>query len=687
MSSVTRRLAGARRAAISRLPLFSLALCLAVPAAQADEYDAQWGLIMTGARIAHERGYIGRGVNVGVVDSGIISGHPDLEGNLSGLSINGYTLAPTTTDGHGHGTHVAGTIAALANGEGMMGVAPGARVTSLQIARDDGSIDLPLLDSAVAAVIGYGLDNGIEFFNNSWGSDGMMPADGPALEGVRSHFENDNPLMLAAFRRAAAEGAVMVFANGNDGLPGASYEAALPHLFPELRANWLAVAAVGRDGTLADYSNRCGVAMAWCLSAPGGGDDEDADGIYSTSNTGGYVNMSGTSMAAPHVTGALAIAREMFPNASASDLAQLVLATARDVGEAGIDAEYGWGLLDLDNLTSTRDGATASVFTQSQMAQAATMSQIAGTIADLAAAHGSGKATPGTVSVSTHGGAPTADAGYRLWGSMLGSYSSISSHGATPGSISRTGGMLSGIDVTLGNGIGGGFGVGFTSGNSQGGGNTARANALHAVAYGSYSAGGFFADAAGGLSRFDSRRTRNSIAGAGGAVPFTGSSKSVDIGAWSNARIGMTFATVGTTIQPYLQTRLVHQWLGASNETGAGVFALSAPSANRSQFDAGAGVRVAAPALPLGAAATLTPVVDVAYARALGSLGDTRTATMLGAPVTATGTRVGRDIARLSAGLQVDAMEGRLSGALTYSGEYRARARSHALAARMGYKF
>lgn len=686
MSSVTRRLAGARRAAISRLPLFSLALCLAVPAAQADEYDAQWGLIMTGARIAHERGYIGRGVNVGVVDSGIISGHPDLEGNLSGLSMNGYTLAPTTTDGYGHGTHVAGIIAAVANGEGMMGVAPGAQVTSLQIARDDGSIDPARLDSAVAAVVNYGLDNGIEFFNNSWGNDAMMPEGGPELEVARSHFEVSNPLMLAAFRRAAAEGAVMVFANGNDGLPSAAYEPALPYLYPELRANWLAVAAVGPDGTLADYSNRCGLSMAWCLSAPGGGDDE-ADGIYSTSNTGGYVRMSGTSMAAPHVTAALAIAREMFPNASASDLAQLVLATARDVGAAGIDAEYGWGLLDLANLTATRDGATASVFTQSQMAQAATLSQIAGTIADLAAAHGSGTATPGTVSLSTHGDAPTTGAGYRLWGSMLGSYSSISASGGAAGSVSRTGGMLSGIDVTLGNGIGGGFGVGFTAGNSRGGGNTARANALHAVAYGSYSAGGFFADAAGGLSRFDSRRTRNTVAGAGGAVAFTGSSKSVDIGAWSNARIGMTFATVGTTIQPYVQTRLVHQWLGASTETGAGVFALSAPSANRSQFDAGAGLRVAAPALPLGATATLTPVVDVAYARAIGSLGDSRTATMLGAPVTASGPRVGRDIARLSAGLQVDAMAGRLSGALTYSGEYRARAQSHALAARLGYKF
>lgn len=686
MSRVARRLARAVRASTC-LSILPLAFAAPQTAAMADEYSAQWGLGMIGARIAHERGWTGRGVTVGVVDSGIIAGHPDLEPNVTPQSFSGHTLGPSDGDVVGHGTHVAGTIAALANGVGMVGVAPGAQVTSLQLSGPTGDIDELRLDSIAASAISYGLDHGIQFFNNSWGSDPMMPEGGTDLETVRTFFLNERPEMMATFRRVVDQGAVLVWANGNDGLPSVALEPGLPHLFPELRANWLSVAAVGRDGTLANYSNRCGLAMTWCLSAPGGGDDEDADGIYSTSNTGGYVNMSGTSMAAPHVTAALAIAREMFPDAAATDLAQLVLATARDVGAAGIDSEYGWGLLDLANLTATREGSTASVFSQSQTAQASTLSQIAGTISNLAAAHGSGNAMPGTVSLSSHGAAPGEAARYRLWGSMLGSFSSTSASAAAPGSISRTGGMLTGIDVTLADGIGGGVGIGFTSGNSQGGGNTARATGLHAVAYGSYSAGGFFADAAGGLTRFETSRTRNAIAGAGGAVAFSGSSSAVDIGAWSNARIGMTFETMGATLQPYLQTRLVHQWLGSSTETGAGVFSLAAPSANASQFDAGAGVRVAAPAMALGTAATVAPVMDVAYARAIGSLGDRRSATMLGAPVTATGNGVGRDIARLSAGVEVNSATNGLSGTLTYAGEYRARARSHALAARMSYKF
>jgi hypothetical protein len=673
--------------AFARLASLSLAtvIVLAGTALRADEYSAQWGLVMTGARIAHERGYIGRGVNVGVVDSGIIAGHADLDPNLSGLSLNGYTLGATGTDAVGHGTHVAGTIAATANGTGMMGVSPGARVTSLQIARHDGSIDETLLDGAVAAVIGYGLDNGIEFFNNSWGTDTMMPEAGPGLDIARAHFETGNPQMLASFRRAAAQGAVMVWANGNDGFAGAAYEAALPHLFPELRGNWLAVAAVGRDGGLTDYSNRCGLAMAWCLSAPGGDDDETAGGIHSTANTGGYVNMSGTSMAAPHVTGALAIAREMFPNASASDLARLVLATSRDVGAAGIDAEFGWGILDLAGLTATRDAGTASVLSLSRDAQAATLGQIAGTIAELAASRGSGTTTGG-ISLSTHGGAPASEARLRFWAASLAGFSSTSASATSSGGIARDGGLLSGIDVSLAEGVGAGIGIGFSAGSSQGGGNSARSTGLHAVAYGSYASGGVFGDLAGGISRFEVDRTRNAIAGAGGAGGFVGKSSAVDIGAWSNARIGMTFDTVGATLQPYLQSRLVHQSLGGSRETGAGVFALSASSTASSQFDAGAGLRLSASPLALGAYA-LTPVADIAYARAIGALGDTREATMLGAPVAGGSTGIGRDIARLSAGLELASDGGRLSGSLNYSGEYRARARSHALAASLSLRF
>src|SRR5690606_27008923 len=133
-------------------------------AALADEYSAQWGLGMIGARLAHERGWTGRGVTVGVVDSGIIAGHPDLEPHVTPESFSGHTLGPSDGDAVGHGTHVAGTIAALANGVGMVGVAPGVRVTSMQLSGPDGEIDEARLDSIAASAISYGLDLGIEFF-------------------------------------------------------------------------------------------------------------------------------------------------------------------------------------------------------------------------------------------------------------------------------------------------------------------------------------------------------------------------------------------------------------------------------------------------------------------------------------------------------------------------------------------
>lgn len=667
------------------------------------EYTAQWGLGMIGAEIAHQRGFTGRGVNVGVVDSGIVAfspeipdvsmgrpGHPDLNGNLSGLSLNGEDGgAGDGIDVEGHGTHVAGIIAATRNGTGMVGVAPGARVTDLQLAtRGTSNINEQALDTTAARLYDFGRQNGIEFYNNSWGSDPSMPASGPDLDTARTYFATERQQMVAALERGVAAGAIYVWANGNEGASGASYEAALPHLYEHFRPNWMAVAAVGRTGEITNYSNRCGaVAMTWCISAPGGGDDQDNDGIYSTSNQGSYIRYSGTSMAAPHVTGALAIAREMFPGARSTDLAQLVFATATDVGAAGIDEVYGWGLLNLANLTDTRNASNGAIFSQTVYAQGRTLGQIADLATGLSATIDGAAPVQGAISFSTHGGAPGGSMDMRWWSAPIAAMTSTSASATLSSALTRTGGAMTGLDFRPSSEIAFGFGVGFTETRSSGGGNSSRQTGVHGLAYASFTRDAWFVDTAAGLSRFETSTTRYGAAGAGGAVgPLVGSSSGVDVGAWGNARVGMTFATVHAQLQPYVQARATHQWLGSATESGNGVFALAAPSAASTQTDAGFGLRVTGTGFDTGIGA-LRPVVDVAYARAIGALGDSREVTLLGAPLGKSSIGLGRDIARVSAGVTLDAAGGRVTGTLGYSGEYRQRAASHALNASVGVRF
>ena len=668
----------------------ALGAILLAGSAQADpEYDAQWGLGMIGAKAAHDRGYTGAGVTVGVVDSGIYAFHPDLVGNLSPVSMNGPTgLLADGIDAEGHGTHVAGTIAAERNGVGMVGVAPGAKVAALQLTNyGSSSIDDATLDTTAARLFDHGLANGIEFYNNSWGSDPMMPAGGTDLENARQHLETTYEYMFDAIERGVEAGNVYVWANGNDGLPSVALEPGLPVLYPELKGHWIAVAALEQDGEIAPYSNRCGIAATWCISAPGGDDDEATGGIYSTSHDGNYVRMSGTSMAAPHVTGALAIARQMFPNAKGSELTELIFATATDAGAAGIDDVYGWGILNLDALTSTRDAKTGAIYAQGTYAQGRTMGQIADLAASLTGGLDGGAPSGGNVTFSTNGAAPETNFNARWWAAPIAGLTNTSASATSGSALTRSAGALTGMDFRPSQDVRFGFGLGVSETRTSSSGNKSRATGLHALAYAGLRHGAWFADGAAGLSRFDTSTTRSGIVGAGGAAGgLSGSSKATDIGAWSNARVGMTFQTALATLQPYAQARLVHQWLGSTNETGAGAFALSAPSATTSQTDLGAGIRLASNGFDTSAG-TFRPVLDLAYARAVGALGDSRATNMLGSPVSAGSMGIGRDIARLSAGLTYASASGRVTGTLGYSGEYRSRATSHALNANIGVKF
>ena len=138
-----------------------------------------------------------------------------------------------------------------------------------------------------------------------------------------------------------------VFAAGNDyGLPEVSYLAGIPHLLPDYDGYVIAAVAVYEDvngkAEIADFSNHCGVAMHFCLAAPGAG-------ILSANNGGGVRYDGGTSMAAPHIAGAYAVLKSQWPDLTAPEIAQILFEAAEDLGDPGVDPIYGQGLLNLAN--------------------------------------------------------------------------------------------------------------------------------------------------------------------------------------------------------------------------------------------------------------------------------------------------------------------------------------------------
>jgi subtilase-type serine protease len=315
------------------------------------EYRRQEGLALIHAADAYSLGYSGLGVTVGVLDSGIAALHPEFSGKIAG----GYDFilgrAVSEGDGidkDGHGSHVNGIIGARRDGAGMHGVAYNARLFSVRY--DDESENGDDDERALAAGWNFLASQRLAIINNSLGyNDCDSPSDFPCNVSHYTAAEaaEKYPLTVEAFRHVAESGALMVFATGNETQPHADLLGGAPHLFPELKRNWLAVTSVSIDGQPANYANHCGVAMDWCLAAPGGGDDEPVHGVYSVNSKGGYIRHSGTSMASPTVAGAAAVVKQAFPYFNAFHLQQTLLTTATDIGDAGVDKVYGWGLLNL----------------------------------------------------------------------------------------------------------------------------------------------------------------------------------------------------------------------------------------------------------------------------------------------------------------------------------------------------
>ncbi|GAB7386729.1 hypothetical protein BSNK01_05650 [Bacillaceae bacterium] len=272
-------------------------------------FDYQWNLPM----IETENGWdITRGsreITIAVIDTGVDLHHPDLADRLS-EGYNVLTDDDHPQDDNGHGTHVAGIIAAETNNrEGVAGITWYNRIMPIKAIGADGtgtSFD-------IAKGIIWATDHGAKVINMSLGN--YQPSS-VLKEAVAYAYERD---------------VVLVAATGNDDTDQPGYPAAYPEV--------LAVSAIGFDGSRAEFSNYGDYVD---VVAPG----VDVASTYPDEQ---YAALSGTSMAAPHVAALAGLIRSIHPDLKNTEVMDIIRKTAIDLGDAGKDMYYGNGVIDIEN--------------------------------------------------------------------------------------------------------------------------------------------------------------------------------------------------------------------------------------------------------------------------------------------------------------------------------------------------
>lgn len=316
------------------------------------EYQQDWGLERMRADQAYAAGIDGQGVKIGEMDSGFDPSHPDTPASryqpvtASGTYVDGTPFSVSGAmngNNDSHGTHVGGTLGASRDGVGMHGVAYAAQVYVANTNQNDSFLFGPTPDPNYFKAAYQALaDAGVRAINNSWGS---QPKDVSyeTLDGLHAayaqHYGRSSWLDAAA--GVSRLGVINVFSAGNSGYANASVRSALPYFQPDLEGHWLAVS--GLDQQNGQRYNRCGIAKYWCITTPG-------RLINSTMPGGGYANKSGTSMAAPHATGALALVMQRYPYLNNEQALQVLLTTATQLDGTPTGAPtdtVGWGVPDL----------------------------------------------------------------------------------------------------------------------------------------------------------------------------------------------------------------------------------------------------------------------------------------------------------------------------------------------------
>lgn len=331
------------------------ALAQSATSFETPEYFASGALKQINASSAYAQGYTGKGVAIGIIDTGIDARNSEF--TAPGKLLGGYNFATNTAivsgqnaetdfgkdDSATHGTFIAGIAAASRDGTGIQGVA---------------------YDSGIYATTTYGYtpaawkwmtDRGVTIINNSFGANDCTPGKPDPTPKCNitdysvAEAAETSTAMQAAARTAINANVLLVFATGNETQANPDFYAGLPYRITDLQKGWLAVGSVDANNVRSSFSNACGVAAQWCLVAPGE--------LYSTTVVGSGTNGSnyksgqGTSYATPVVVGVAALVKQAYPWFTNYDLQQTLLTTAtalgsRTAGSITPDAIYGWGLVN-----------------------------------------------------------------------------------------------------------------------------------------------------------------------------------------------------------------------------------------------------------------------------------------------------------------------------------------------------
>lgn len=273
------------------------------------EQTVPWGVTRVQATQAHPYGINGNGMRVAVLDTGIDRNHSDLQANVRG----GYSVFTDSAnrnpyhDPNGHGTHVAGTVAAANNGSGVLGVAPRAQLYAVKVLNNSGSGSL----AGIAQGIEWSINNNMHIINMSLGTS--------------QHSSILQQYCNLAYNR----GILVVAAAGNSGNSWGSGDNVA---YPARYSSVIAVAATDSNNRRGSFSST-GPAVE--IAAPG-------VNVLSTLPNNRYGSLNGTSMASPHVAGVAALVWQYKPHLSNVQLRNTLNATAQNLGNSN---HFGHGLV------------------------------------------------------------------------------------------------------------------------------------------------------------------------------------------------------------------------------------------------------------------------------------------------------------------------------------------------------
>lgn len=313
---------------------------------QLEGQTANWGYSSLNIANRFPTTLSGKGVKIAIIDSGIDKNHPDLKvaGGACVLDLvtSDTECSGTYDDDNGHGTHIAGIIGAQDNDIGVIGVAPGASLYAVKALDDEGFGTT----SSILAGLDWSIKHGMDIVNLSL----TTSKNDPALREMINKVYNAGLLIIAA-------------AGNEDHETGREDNVLYPAKYDQV----IAVSALGKDNRLIEASS---IGKEIELTAPGGNIFSTVPIEFDTYGAkDGYSSMSGTSMASPFVVGMAALYMEKYPALTHEEIRELLQTNALDLGEAGRDTYFGYGLIQIDQstfssatvATSTKDDGTITI--------------------------------------------------------------------------------------------------------------------------------------------------------------------------------------------------------------------------------------------------------------------------------------------------------------------------------------